>query len=199
VEDGGEEVMDTLSELHITGARSRGDGLGMGRPIWLQGRERKQAGGIGVARGTHNADSFAAMGREAGQGIDTDSFQMAGGGRRRASIPGNVAANSMQSTVHEDLASPKPKMLSSTTPSPYMSHAGSGAGGGGGGAGGGGGGAGRGRRGQSGATVGVITGSAIRSHQQQQQQQPQQPQQQVCGCRCLDAADGDALCTSDVC
>jgi hypothetical protein len=176
VEDGGEEVMDTLSELHITGARSRGDGLGMGRPIWLQGRERKQAGGIGVARGTHNADSFAAVGREAGQGIDTDSFQMAGGGRRRASIPGNVAANSMQSTVHEDLASPKPKMLSSTTPSPYMSHAGSGAGGGGGGVG-------RGRRGQSGATVGVITGSAIRS---QQQQQPQQ----VCACRCLDAADG---------
>ena len=83
MEDGGEEVMDTLSELHITGARSRGDGLGMGRPMWLQGRERKQAGGIGVARGTHNADSFAAMGREAGQGIDTDSFQMAGGGRRR--------------------------------------------------------------------------------------------------------------------
>jgi len=181
VEDGGEEVMDTLSELHITGARSRGDGLGMGRPIWLQGRERKQAGGIGVARGTHNADSFAAMGREAGQGIDTDSFQMAGGGRRRVAIPANFAANSMQSTVHEDLASPKPKMLSSTTPSPYMSHAGSGAGGGGGGVG-------KGRRGQSGATVGVITGSAIRS-QQQQQQQHQQPQQ-VCACRCLDAADG---------
>ena len=190
MEDGGEEVMDTLSELHITGARSRGDGLGMGRPIWLQGRERKQAGGIGVARGTHNADSFAAVCREAGQGIDTDGFQMAGGGRRRATIPGNFnfPANSMQSTVHEDLASPKPKMLSSTTPSPYMSHAGSGAGGGGGGAG-------RGRRGQSGATVGVITGSAIRS---QQQQQPPPPQQ-VCGCCCSDAADGDALSTSDGC
>jgi hypothetical protein len=147
---GDDEEVDTLSELYITGARARGDGGvgvmgGGGRPIWLQGRDRKlgglvAAGPVGGA-GRGNAGLLSVVGREAErQPSDADAFQTGGSSRRR----GPPGLSSIQSTLHDDLPSPKPKM---TTSEP------SGMGGT----------LGRGRRAQGGAMVGGITGSAIRS------------------------------------
>lgn len=146
-----EEGMDTLSELYITGARARGDGLS-GRPMWLQGRDRKQGtnAALGSGFGGHQAESMTILDREVGrQGAGGDAFQISGGGRRR----GPAGLSPMQSTVHDDLPSPKPKMLSSAAALPHA-------------AGLSGGGAGRGRRAQqAGGVVGGVTGSAIRSAQ----------------------------------
>ena len=138
-----EEGMDTLSELYITGARARGDGL-PGRPMWL--RDRKQ-GGMGALA---NGESLTILDKEAGrQGVGSDAFQLSGGGRRR----GPAGLSPLQSTVHDDLPSPKPKMLSSAAGMPHV-------------AGPSGGGAGRGRRAQqAGVAVGGVTGSAIRGAQ----------------------------------
>jgi len=149
----GEEHMDTLSELYITGARARGDGLANtcpGRPIWLQGRDRKQAGGGASGAGTGSAGR-GANGADSSAGADqqgADGFAQPGG-RRRSGPPG---LSSIQSTVHIDLPSPEPKMLSSTAAGPFLaSTVGGGMGGG------------RGRRGSGGGLgLGGITGSAIR-------------------------------------
>jgi hypothetical protein len=125
----GEEV-DTLSELYITGARGSGAGghgrggeAGLGvmgggsRPIWLQGRDRKQGGLVapgpvvgGARRG--DAGSLSVVGREAErQPSDAEAFQPAGGGGgRRRGPPG---LSSLQSTVHDDFLSPKLKMVTS--------------------------------------------------------------------------------------
>jgi len=143
-----EEEMDTLSELYITGARARGDVSVPGRPVWLQGRDRKQGalGAPGSGAGGHT-ESLTIGDKEMGrQGAGGDALQAAGGGRRR----GPAGLSPLQSTVHDDLPSPKLRVLAS---GPAIPHVAGSTGGGG-------------RRGQQvGVPVGGITGSAIRSAQ----------------------------------
>jgi hypothetical protein len=145
MDDLGEEGMDTLSELCITGARARGDGAGgfAGRgshPIWLQGRDRKQGGAATLGAGVVGAGRVASHVDVHGE---SDSSQLAGGQRRR----GGAGVSTMRSTVHEDQG---------TTPHLQTVHVGPDVGQGAGA------GPGRGRRMQAGKAAGGLSGSSLR-------------------------------------